>query len=128
MATVQIPQLPLAIGIDGTEEMEAVQGGTSVRLTTGQIAGLVSGGGAVPESANTVYAGPAAGVADFPEFRALVADDIPTITNDKLADVATQTFKGRATAGTGSPEDLSAAQATALLNVMGGDTGSGGTK
>ena len=42
--------------------------------------------------------------------------DNTVVTNAKLADVATATFKGRTTAGTGSPEDLTATQATALLN------------
>ena len=42
-----------------------------------------------------------------------------TLTNAKLADVATATLKGRATAGTGAPEDLTGAQATALLDVFG---------
>ena len=41
------------------------------------------------------------------------------VTNAKLATVATQTFKGRTTAGTGAPEDLSATQATAMLNTFG---------
>lgn len=50
------------------------------------------------------------------------------ITNVKLANVATATFKGRTTAGTGVPEDLTATQATALLNSVVGDSGSGGTK
>jgi hypothetical protein len=40
------------------------------------------------------------------------------VTNAKLADMATQTFKGRTTAGTGDPEDLTATQATALLNTV----------
>lgn len=44
--------------------------------------------------------------------------DAGVVTNAKLANVATQTFKGRTTAGTGSPEDLTATQATALLNVF----------
>lgn len=51
-----------------------------------------------------------------------------TITNAKLANVATATFKGRTTAGTGVPEDMTATQATALLNVFVGDSGAGGTK
>ena len=38
------------------------------------------------------------------------------VSNAKLANVATSTFKGRTTAGTGSPEDLTSTQATALLN------------
>ena len=50
------------------------------------------------------------------------------VANADLANMATATFKGRTTAGTGAPEDLSAAQATALLNAMVGDSGSGGTK
>jgi hypothetical protein len=40
------------------------------------------------------------------------------VSNAKLADMATATIKGRATAGTGDPEDLTAAQATALLDVF----------
>lgn len=55
-----------------------------------------------------------------------VAND--AVTNAKLANVATATFKGRTTAGTGDPEDLTATQATALLNALVGDSGSGGTK
>ena len=51
-----------------------------------------------------------------------------TVTNAKLAQIATQTFKGRTTAGTGNVEDLSATQATAILNSFVGDSGTGGTK
>lgn len=50
------------------------------------------------------------------------------ITNANLASMPTQTFKGRTTAGTGAPEDLTATQATAILNVFGPDLGSGGVK
>jgi hypothetical protein len=42
-----------------------------------------------------------------------------TLTNAKLADVASATLKGRTTAGTGAPEDLTGTQATALLDVFG---------
>lgn len=56
------------------------------------------------------------------------AIDNDVVTNAKLANVATATFKGRTTAGTGDPEDLTATQATALLNNVVGDSGSGGTK
>lgn len=41
-----------------------------------------------------------------------------TLTNAKLADVVTGTLKGRATAGSGAPEDLTGAQATALLDTF----------
>lgn len=44
-----------------------------------------------------------------------VVDD--SISNAKLANVATATFKGRTTAGTGDPEDLTVAQAKTLLSI-----------
>ena len=44
------------------------------------------------------------------------------VTNTKLADMATQTIKGRTTAGTGDPEDLTAAQVRTILNVANGAT------
>ncbi len=50
------------------------------------------------------------------------------VTNAMLAQMATATFKGRTTSGTGNAEDLTVTQATALLNAMVGDSGSGGTK
>lgn len=49
-------------------------------------------------------------------------------TNAKLANMPTQTIKGRTTAGTGDPEDLTTTQATAIINPMVGDSGAGGTK
>lgn len=50
------------------------------------------------------------------------------VSNAMLAQIATARFKGRTTAGTGDVEDLTATQATALLNNFVGDSGSGGTK
>lgn len=56
-----------------------------------------------------------------------VAND--AISNAKLANMAESTIKGRAvSAGTGDPTDLTATQATAILNAFVGDSGSGGTK
>jgi hypothetical protein len=40
------------------------------------------------------------------------------VTNSMLANVSTATFKGRTTAGSGSPEDLTGTQATALLDTF----------
>ena len=45
------------------------------------------------------------------------------VTNAKLAQVATQTFKGRTTAATGNVEDLTVAQAKTLLNLTGTNSG-----
>lgn len=44
------------------------------------------------------------------------------VTNAKLAQVPTATLKGRASAGTGTAEDLAAAQVRAILNVADGAT------
>jgi hypothetical protein len=49
-------------------------------------------------------------------FAATIAND--AVINAKLANMATQTIKGRTTAGTGDPEDLTTAQATALLDLF----------
>jgi len=49
-------------------------------------------------------------------FAATIAAD--AVTNAKLANVATATIKGRTTAGTGDPEDLTGTQATALLDTF----------
>ena len=48
--------------------------------------------------------------------------DTGVVGNAKLAAVATATLKGRQTAGSGVPEDLTAAQARAILNVADGAT------
>lgn len=41
MSNVKITQLPVAIGLDGSEQMELVQSGVSKRATTSQIAGTL---------------------------------------------------------------------------------------
>ena len=55
-----------------------------------------------------------------------IADD--AVSNSKLANMASARIKGRATVGSGDPEDLTATQVTALLDAFAGDAGSGGTK
>lgn len=54
-------------------------------------------------------------------FAATIAAD--AVTNTKLANMATQTFKGRTTAATGDPEDLTVAQAKTMLNLTGTNSG-----
>jgi hypothetical protein len=52
-----------------------------------------------------------------------------TVSNAKLASMAESRIKGRAAgAGTGAPTDLTGTQATAILDAVVGDSGSGGTK
>jgi len=61
-------------------------------------------------------------------FTSTVTVPDASFANAKLATVATATFKGRVTAGTGAVEDLTGTQATTLLAAVVGDSGSGGTK
>jgi len=60
------------------------------------------------------------------QVKANVASD--GVTNAMLANMATVRLKGRVTAGTGDPEDITGTQSTGLLDVFVGDSGAGGTK
>ncbi len=103
-------------------------------LATGK---LIQNSTMILEDAGTISAsGYTAGVLHSNGSGAITSSPVVTaditdanITNAKLADMVQATFKGRAvTAGTGVPTDLTATQATAILNNFVGDTGSGGTK
>jgi len=60
MSNSTIPNLPLAPSLDGTEELEIVQSGTSSRTTTGSVAGLLAGPtGATGPQGGTGPTGPA---------------------------------------------------------------------
>ncbi len=50
------------------------------------------------------------------------------VTNAKAASMAANTIKGNNTGGVATAVDLTAPQATAMINAFVGDTGSGGTK
>lgn len=102
------------------------------------------------QTEKTFFAGPTSGAAAAPAFRVIASTDLPAfgsgdvsfavaggagtiaanaVTNAKAAQMATQTIKGRTTALTGNAEDLTATQATAILNAAVGATGSvAGTK
>lgn len=94
----------------------------AITLTT-TITGLLKGNGTAisAASAGTDYLTVLSG--DVTTSGNTATIPATTITNAKLADVATATFKGRTTAGTGSPEDLTVSQAKALLNLSGTNTG-----
>ena len=87
--------------------------GTSAYLS---IRGNTSLSGDDRRSADDVYAGQTLGDGRDEVGEAGTIDD-GSITNAKLADMATARIKGRATAGTGVPEDLTANQASTILDA-----------
>jgi len=110
-------------------DFDASSGNVSLDYTNGQAANGSTKGfltAADWTTFNSKQAGPLTGDVVTSGAAATIANN--AVTNAKMADVATATFKGRTSAGTGDPEDLTATQATALLNAMVGDSGSGGTK
>lgn len=112
MPDLPISGLPSASALAGTEPVPIVQGGVTVKTTTADIAALASGVSDGDKGDITVSSS-----------GAVWTIDAAAVSNSKLANVATATFKGRTTAGTGSPEDLTVAQAKTLLNLAGTNTG-----
>jgi hypothetical protein len=89
--------------------------GTQLAATISDFATAVAATPAV--TANTAKVTNATHTGDVTGATALtIAND--AVSNAKLANMATATIKGRTTAGTGDPEDLTATQATALLDTF----------
>lgn len=125
MSLVRIPQIPgVAIGLDGTELMELVQGGVSKQVTTAVIAALASAAPGVLAEFILIAASPAypnsrglsveASVLDLTDEGAqlnlVISVAANGITNAKLAQMADQTLKGNISGALASPADLSIAQ------------------
>lgn len=104
---------------DATLLARANHTGTQLAATISDFAASVAANAAV--AANTAKVTNATHTGDVTGSGALtIANDV--VTNAKLANMATASVKGRTTAGTGDPEDLSAAQVRTLLNVANGAT------
>lgn len=93
--------------------------GTQLAATISDFSAAVAATAAV--TANTAKVTNATHTGDVTGATTLtIADNV--VTNAKLADVATATIKGRVTAATGDPEDLTATQVRTLINVANGAT------
>jgi hypothetical protein len=81
MANTNINQLPVAIGLDGTEYAPVVQGtGDSAVTLRAQVALIANYAGTLPASAQTAnkfFGGPSSGGAALPVFRVLAPADLP---------------------------------------------------
>ncbi len=93
----------------------ATHTGTQLAASISDLAAAVAATPAV--TANTAKVSNATHTGDVTGATALtIAND--AVSNAKLANMASATLKGRTTAGTGDPEDLTATQATALLDTF----------
>lgn len=100
----------------------------SAAIAFSKLASLTSGNILVGSAGNVATSVAMSGDATIIASGALTIAN-SAVTNAKLANMAESTIKGRAaSSGTGAPVDLSATQATAILNNFVGDSGSGGTK
>jgi hypothetical protein len=118
MSSIQIPNLPVATGLNGTEQFEGVQSGTSVQITTNQIASYI----------NSAY--PAPGIATITGTAPINASTVGNavtislnsqgVTNSFLAPMAAGTVKANVTVGSASPTDATVSQ---VLDVIGSTKG-----
>jgi hypothetical protein len=117
---VTLPQ-PLHLGGQAADPVSPADGTLWLNTTTGEV--RVRSGGA------TLPVGGGAGVSDGDKGDLTVTGggtvwtiDAGAVGLGKLAPVASGSFLGRESAGAGSPEALTAAQARAVLNVANGAT------
>lgn len=104
-------------GLANALDLTAAQVKTLLAITESDVANLVTDLAAKALASRLINTtAPVAGGGDLTADRTL-SINTNGIGNTLLAQIATATFKGRTTAGTGNVEDLSATQATALLNV-----------
>lgn len=91
-------------------------------VTAAKLANDLDGSEFLPQSANTVLAGPAAGSSAVPGFRALTATDIPLLTGTQLP-IATTSVRGTISVGTGLSAD-----GAGVLSISNTVTGATATK
>jgi hypothetical protein len=119
MSVSQIPNLTPATSLNGTEQLEAVQAGSSVRLTTAQIGTYV----------NAQY--PAPGISSVTATSPLTSSTVSgavtitlpsqSVTNAYLATMAAGTVKANLTGSSAVPTDVTP---SAILDTFGTTTGS----
>lgn len=91
-------------------------------VTAAKLANDLDGSEFLPQSANTVLAGPAAGGSAVPSFRALTPADIPLLTGTQLP-IATTSVRGTISVGTGLSAD-----GAGVLSISNTVTGATATK
>jgi len=119
MANITIPQLPSATSLSGSEQLEAVQSNTSVRVTAQQIAQYTASLYPAPGISSVTASSPL----QSSTVSGAVTITLPTaaISNTYLAQMSAGTVKANLTGGTASPSDVTP---SAILDTFGTTVGS----
>lgn len=116
MSNIQIPNLPVATSLSGSEELEIVQGGVSRRTTTQDVADLNSTSGTVTQI-NTdapISGGPIT-------TTGTIGLEAGGVTNSYLATMDAETIKANVTGSAANPQDVSVSQVMDLIGSTQGD-------
>jgi hypothetical protein len=111
------PSAHAASHTNGTDDIQSATASQKGLATATQITKL---DGIAANANNYTHPNHSGEVTSSGDGATTIANDV--VTNAKLANMATATIKGRATASTGDPEDLSASQVRTILNVADGAT------
>jgi hypothetical protein len=120
MSVSQIPNLTPATSLNGSEQLEAVQSGSSVRITTAQIGSYV---GSTYYPSTGIYSVTANAPITASTVTGNVTISLPTqsITNAYLSTMANGTIKGNLSGSSATPSDVTP---SAILDTFGTQTGS----
>ena len=118
MSNITIPGLPAAISLNGTEEYLAVQSGSSVYVTTSQIASYININYPAPGVSRISTSGPITGGPIT--STGTIALQTAGVTNAYLATMTAGTIKANVTGGTATPTD---ATPSSILDLFGSTQG-----
>jgi hypothetical protein len=114
MSVVQIPNLPAATSLNGSEELEAVQAGVSARLTVTQIATFTQSVYPAPGVTQINTSGPITGGPITSTGTITLASG--SISNSYLDVMPAYTVKGNATGSSAQPTDISASDVLDMIS------------
>ena len=119
MSVVQIPNLGAAIALNGTEQLEGVQAGTSVKLTVAQLGAYITAQYPPPGVSSVATSAPITGGTITTTGTIGLAG--AGVTNAYLATMSAGTVKANVTGGSAQPTD---ATPSAVLDLIGTTRGS----
>ena len=119
MSNLQIPNLPAAIALNGTEQLEAVQAGMSVKVTVAQLGDYVATQYPAPGVSSIATSSPITG--GTITATGTIGLETAGVSNLYLASMPSGTVKANVTGSPSSPVD---ATPSAILDLIGSSRGS----